>query len=394
MQLKTKLNLIYLSEFFVFFHLVSGVLIPFFMIWGGLTLTQVMLLQAWFSLGILIFEIPTGTLADLIGRKKTILLGIFINAIGVILYGLYRDIYVFFIAETLWALSFALFSGAKEALLYDTLLDHDQEKQSKKALSNFKISHLVALMIGAPVGSWIAQAYGLNWTMLLMVIPLSLSALILLLLPEPRSHQLAEGERRAPFYEQMQAGWKFFRKHPFLGIMTFDMVLIWTLAFMIIWFQQVVLTDLNVDIKHFGWFVTFGLFAQIIILKFYPAMEKWFGSKKAVLKLTGILPGVGFLLLAYFPSVIMVLFALVLVGGFGLSRRIIFVNYMNKFISSRQRATVNSFINIGISLAGVLIKPLSGFLADYNLTLALAGLGVACILVTLFSRVEEEMLLD
>lgn len=394
MKLQQKLRLIYISEFFIFFHLISGVLIPFFTIWGGLSLTQIMILQAWFSVGIVVFEIPTGTLADLIGRKRTILLGIIINVVGVLLYGLFQSFWIFMLAEIFWAFAHALYSGAKEALVYDTLADHKQEKQSKTAFRHFKSSHLLALMIAAPVGGLIGQYWGLNTAVLMMLIPMTTSAVVLLFVPEPKSHKLAPGQTRKTFRQQMTSGWNFFRKHKILRVLTFDMVTLWSMAFMIVWFHQVVLTDLGVDIQYFGWFVSFSLASQLVILKFYPWIEKVFKSKKKALSFMGFMPGIGFLLLASFPSIPMVLASLVLISGFGLSRRVLFSSYVNKYIDSHQRATVNSFINIGIHGVAVFIKPILGYVADINIYSALLGLGIVSILISIFSRIEEEMLVD
>jgi len=394
MKLQRKLRLLYLSEFLVFFHLIGGVLIPFYTIWGGLSLTQVMLLQAWFSACVILFEIPTGTLADTIGRKNTILIGIVANVIGALLYGLFQAFWIFLIAETFWGLAMALFSGAKEALVYDTLIDHKKENASKDVFRRFKTSSKVALMIGAPIGGLVAKYFGLNWVMLLMTIPILLSGLAILFVPEPRSHKLPPDQPKQKFLQQIKTGWHFFKTHKVLRILTFDMVTLWSLAFMIVWFHQVVLTDLGVDVQYFGWFVTFSLASQIFVLKIYPWLENLFKSKKNVLNFMGFLPAVGFLLLGLFPSITMVFVALLFCSGFGLTRRVLFSSYANKFISSNQRATVNSFINIGIHLVAFFIKPIFGFIADINITYALLGLGALSLLISIFSRVEEEMLID
>ena len=48
----------------------------------GLSLTQVMLLQAIYSLSVAILEIPSGYIADIFGRKKTIILSTIFTFIG------------------------------------------------------------------------------------------------------------------------------------------------------------------------------------------------------------------------------------------------------------------------------------------------------------------------
>jgi MFS family permease len=404
MKLNTKLNLIYLSEFFVYFHLFGGVLIPFFMIWGGLTMTEIMLLQSWFSFCVLILEIPTGTLADKLGRKNTMLIGLAIWAIGIWIYAAYQNFSLYILAEVFWALSTALFSGSKEALIYDTLVDHNEEKQSEKVFGRFKISHLLGIMIAAPVGSWIGAQFGLQWAMMTMIIPVFLAGLILLFVPEPKaalqiiidddtpSIKPVAWQATRNFWKQITEGWQFFKNHPSLGIMTFDMVTLWTLSFMIIWFHQLLLEDIGIDREYFGWFISLSLGFQILVLNAYPHIEKKLGSRKRYLSLSGYLPALGFLIIAIYPHVVTILLALFFCSGFGLTRRTLYVSYMNSFISSHQRATVNSFISIGIHIVAFVIKPGLGFLADWSLSAVLFILAFLCVIITFFSKVEESML--
>lgn len=389
MTLRKKLFFIYASEFFVFFHLISGVLIPFFMIWGGLSFFQLMVLQAWFSLWVVLFEIPTGAFADLMGRKKTILLGIFINMLGVLFYVINPSFSIFLVAELFWALSQALFSGAKEAFLYDTLLDHERPELSMQTFSKSKMAHIIAMMISAPLGSMIGAKFGFEWPVILMIIPLFLSGLFLFFLPEPKHHKAEQ-----PFLSQMRSGFSYVKTHPFLKIMAFDMVTLWSFAFMIIWLQQLTLTTLGVSESLFGWFVAYALLSQLFCLWIYPFLERHFPSKRSVIFFSGLLPAFGFLLLAVFPSVFSLIIALFFCSGFGLTRRTIYSSYMNKFIESHHRATVNSFINIGIHVSGLFIKPLFGFLADIKLSWAFLGLGIISLFISLLSTLEEKMFSD
>jgi MFS family permease len=68
-----------------------------------------------------VFEVPTGTLSDLAGRKLTLLLGQIASVFSIALYALDRDFAVLAGGAVLEGLAFALFSGNNDALLYDTL---------------------------------------------------------------------------------------------------------------------------------------------------------------------------------------------------------------------------------------------------------------------------------
>lgn len=68
-----------------------------------------------------VFEVPTGTLSDLAGRKRTLLLGQIASVFSITLYALGHDFTVLAGGAVLEGLAFALFSGNNDALLYDTL---------------------------------------------------------------------------------------------------------------------------------------------------------------------------------------------------------------------------------------------------------------------------------
>lgn len=407
MKLATKLRLIYLSEFFVFFHLFGGVLIPFFTIWGGLSLTELMLVQAWFSVLIVLFELPSGVLADRFGRKKTIILGTILNIAGVILYVTSPNLWIFLLAEVFWAGAFACFSGAKEALLYDTLVDHKKTADSDKAFGGIKQSHLFALLISAPLGSWIGAQYGFEWAVFLMIIPLGLSALVLWFVPEPKARlagpeiELIPSSKPASrdlslksYVKDIRIAWKVFKEHPSLRAISFDMVMIWSLAFMMIWFNQVLLLQLGVDEKYFGWFASFGLITQMIVLKSYEPLSRWLGSKQRMIHITGYLPAIGFLSMAIFPSVWTVLLGFFLCTGYGLTRRTLLSSAANKFIESHNRSTVNSVMNLGIHVVSAIIKPILGFLADLSILWTFGILGILCLIVAMISNISEETLAE
>jgi len=111
----------YVFKFLVSLHFIGGVLVPFFMDWGKISFTQIMILQSWFMLWIFIMEVPTVTIADYFGRKYSLLLGCIVNIITVIIYTITPNFYLFLVGEFLWATSAALFSGADDAFVYDSL---------------------------------------------------------------------------------------------------------------------------------------------------------------------------------------------------------------------------------------------------------------------------------
>ena len=82
-----------------------------------------MLIQSIYSLSVAFFEIPSGYMADLFGRRHTIILGTIFSFIGYLVFSFYDGFYVFALAQVLIGIGGSLMSGSDSALLYDTLIE-------------------------------------------------------------------------------------------------------------------------------------------------------------------------------------------------------------------------------------------------------------------------------
>ena len=83
-----------------------------------------------------------------------------------------------------------------------------------------------------------------------------------------------------------------------------------------------------------------------------------------------------------------------MIAGFGLTRAILFQNYINKYIESHQRATVISTVSMLNQLAQGVVYLSIGVLVKWSLTYALVIVGILMIICALISKVEEDHLID
>lgn len=81
-------------------------------------------------------EVPTGAIADLFGKKRTLILAHSLIAIGALGYVLFPVFWGFLISNLIFFTGITLHSGSFEALSYDSLVDHKQEKKYDDLLSN------------------------------------------------------------------------------------------------------------------------------------------------------------------------------------------------------------------------------------------------------------------
>ena len=374
-----------------YMHFVAAVLVPFFTEWGGISLSQVLLLNSWYMFCVFLFEIPTGTVADFFGRKISMFLGSTVCILAVVVYVSYPNFYVFLAGETIWALAFTLKSGANEAFIYDSLKIIGQEERSKIVYSRMESSKMAGILIGALLGSVLAKYGGLRMPLISMIVPLGLSAGFIATLKEPPAGKKVT---KAPYSQILKEGIDFFARNRILKILTFDMVMIGSFAFLIIWAYQMLLTAAGISIIYFGMVHAAMCLAQIVVMQSFNRFEKYLGRKRRLLVVTALIAGIGFVSLGLLNSAWAIVWVVVVTAGFGLSRTPLYISYMNKFIPSDKRATVLSVAsmarNIGIGLANLSAAAMVGWSVKHMMIIS----GAIIIFFALATRVKEEHLMD
>lgn len=378
----------YLIQFIEGFHLISGILLPFFLTWGKLTFVEVMFLQSYFTIMILVFEIPCGAIADYISRKFSLILGALSTAFAALVYGSYPNIFIFAIGETLWAFGAALTSGTNMAFIYDTLRKLGKENDVSKVMARNRSFSLLGIAISAPIGSIIGAFFSLNLVMSLIFVPFIIATLILLTLKEP-NHEL-ERKKTDKYFTIVKSGFIELTNNKILSILAIEMIITESLVFFLIWTYQVYLEALNFQLIFYGFVSTGMTLIQIVFNNIVPTLENKINDKRKFLKFYTIIPGIAFILMALIHFIPVSILLILIVIGFGFSRSLIFVKGINMQIESENRATVISTINMIASLIRAILYPLVGYLVMWNLNMTFILLGVLIIIFALISRIKSE----
>lgn len=376
----------YLWRALTHMHFFAGVLVPFFTDWGGLTLPQMLLLQAWFFLWIFLLEVPTGAVADKYGRKASVVCANACLLAATALYATGKGLPRFLLAEFIWAAAAALASGADEAMVYDSLKAAGDEERSRRALSLLSSFDIGAIAFAAPLGGLMAARWGLQFPLLAMLVPFSLGLFVALSLREPPTGE--EGAKPG-YREVLTRGVRYFASHKPLRALAFDSITIWMLSFMTIWLFQPRLKELGVGVGVYG-FVTAALtLSQIAVMNGLDRVERFFGGTRRYLVWSAVIPGLAFLALPFATNPWAACALFVLIPAFGMSRSVLISNYMNKHIGSAQRATVLSTVGMGRQLMGIVVLPAVGLLTKASLSWTFAALGAAILACAWASSVEE-----
>ena len=98
----------------------------------GLSLSEILLLQAIFSLATLLMEFPSGYLSDRLGYRFALNLACLFGITGWTTYTFAGSFAGVLVAEILLGISYAFISGADSALLYETLRHEGKEEEYAK----------------------------------------------------------------------------------------------------------------------------------------------------------------------------------------------------------------------------------------------------------------------
>lgn len=184
---------------------------------GGLSLFEVMIVNAIFTVGQMVFEIPTGVVADTIGRKASLLLCMITLVISTLLYVLTPvwglGIWGFIAASAIIGLGFTFQTGALDAWLVDALDGTGWEKPKEKVFAWGQMASGGGMLVGSLMGGVLGQ-FGLSWPYVvrvaLLVVALVAAAVLIRdvgFTPRPLKLSTLRGESRRIFATGVRFGW-------------------------------------------------------------------------------------------------------------------------------------------------------------------------------------------
>src|SRR5437764_1455430 len=137
-----------------------------FLLDAGLSNLEAFAANAFFTAGMVLFEVPTGVVADTVGRRASYLLGTVTVAASTLLYVLLWKVHAPFwqwaIVSILIGLGFTFFSGAVEAWLVDALKATGFTGALESVFGRGQVVTGVAMLTGSVLGGLIAQATNLG----------------------------------------------------------------------------------------------------------------------------------------------------------------------------------------------------------------------------------------
>ena len=341
----------------LWFMIIMPIIVLFFQD-NGLNLHDIMILQACYSLSVGLMEIPSGYAADILGRRKTLILGCVLAFIGFSIFSISYNFWWFLVAEIFLGLGNSFISGADTALMYDSLLEVKAEnrflKYEGRSISIGNFAEAAAGILGGFLAaiSFRYPAYA-QVLVALIAIPFAIS------LTEPSVHK-----------ERLKSSWE-----TIIGVVRFSLVesnilrtyiiyssVIGVSTLMMAWLAQPFLKDIGVNMKNYG---LVWAFLNIIVGVFaFRAhhIEKRF-SELSSLTFIGVITVSTYFFVGTHMSYISLLILFLFYANRGYATPLL-RNYINIHTESNVRATVMSVRSFIIRISFAIIAPLIGWIAD------------------------------
>jgi len=345
-----------------------------FLLDAGLSNLEAFTANAFFTAGMVLFEVPTGVVADTWGRRTSYLLGTATLSISTLLYYLMwlvnGPFWAWAVVSVLIGLGFTFFSGAVEAWLVDALHYAGYDGPMEPVFGRGQMVAGVAMLTGSVLGGVIAQATTLGVPFLLRVgILLAMFGVAYRLM-----HDLGftpQGMTR-PLHatrEVLSASIEHGLGNPPVRWVMLSAPFVGGVGVYAFYAMQPYLLELYGDPEAYS---VAGLAAAIIagaqVLGGFlaPRIRALFRRRTTVLVLTTFVSAAVLALLGitnafWLALVLLVVWALLFSAEVPVRQA-----YLNDMIPSQQRATVLSFDSLMGSSGGVVIQPVLGRVADVS----------------------------
>jgi MFS family permease len=359
----------------------------------GLGLFEVMLLSTVYCGVVILTEVPTGALADRLGRRATMMAGAVAMVAACVTYALAGGFAAFAVAEGLAALSMTLCSGADSAYLFDLLSDNGRRDEYPRREGTASAWHQAGQALAFLCGGLLG-AHELALPFIVTAGVATLAFFVALFMREDGAPRRAAFAPR-DYHAHVRASLRFVAgRGP----------LVWVIAYSAVVFVLLRATEYvyqpYLKVSGFSIAETGMVFAAVYLVAAcvahnFVALRRWLSESTLVWALLGTLI-VTFLILGNIAGPLALIVMAIQNMANGLYSPLVKIFLQREIDESHQRATVLSVESMVRRSALALVSPVIGWIMDKyspSAGLTLCGLfglvGMVVLALTLRGRPEE-----
>jgi MFS family permease len=387
-----------IPKFFVYralydFLLLMPIWVIFLQDKHGLSLTEVTIIDFAFWMSIVLTEVPTGAVADTLGRKLSQFIGLALSAASILLFALAPTYPLLLVGNSLWAIAITFVSGADMAFFYDTLRELGREDEYPKLRGQLSAVALTSMGVSSALGGLVAE-YDILLPFIISAGIMVVASLLVLSLKEPPREPDEETGEALSYLGTLQTALRAIRQHSGLryALLYSSILPLMGMAIRIIFIQPYAVA-IGMPLAGLG-FLVFGLRGvQVVGAANAGRVEKRLGEWNLV-RLAPVVTFIGLLAIGLFDSMLGIVI-------FGLTGFITAVSgpLLERIILRQSpgsvRATILSVESLIARLLIAVLEPGIGLIADsYSLTtafkvMAIGHIVVLVLVVLLWGRVWD-----
>jgi len=346
---------------------------------NGLTIADLFIIQSIYSVTIAVIEIPSGYVADVLGRKNSMIIGMFFGFIGMVVYSLSFGFEGFLIAALCLGVGQSFISGSDTALMYDSLVQLNRSnefiKLEGRTISMGNFAEALAFILGG-----LLAEVSLRTPFYFQVGIAFIGFLVTMLLVEPKTERLKDGKSK-PWKNIKNIIHYSLRENQTLRYYIFYSAIIGAGTLTMAWFSQPYFMAIGIDNTFYFGLLGAGLNLAVAIPSFYAHKIEENIKTKTLLIIILILICACYFTISYLTSFWGLLILLVFYITRGIATPVL-RDYMNRHIPSEMRATVMSIRSFLIRILFASTSPFLGYVANiYSLQQAILFSGILTFLL-------------
>jgi MFS family permease len=345
-----------------------------FLQFNNLSYSEIFWVYTIAAIANIILEVPTGIIADLFGKKRTMIISRIFTVAAYLVFWRSHSFWYFVIAQLLVTLGESFKSGTDVAYIYDYL---DQKKPKEKyteVKGKQKFWARIGEAIATSIGGFIVKYLGYNAVFLFAAVPALLNMFVVMSFDSIKENS-SKGKKVVLNHVKESVSQVF--KDKALFILVMNITLFITISKGAAKFIQPYMVDSSVPIEWFGIIYAISFILTAIAVRYSYKFEEKFSQKSIInwITLIMVLPLI-FLGMKFISIIGVLLFFLIIIGEN--IRSPIDNHLFHDHVRSKNRATMGSILMLFRNVGLAIFLPLFGHLADkisfYPVLLMMAGM--------------------
>lgn len=327
---------------------------------NGLSIADFVMFQGIFQLTGIIFEVPCGYIADLISKKKVLILAFVCFFLRAALWLSFSGIYIVLLGELFNALSRAFLSGVYDSYIYDYLKDKNKTGRMLKECGRTNFAMSGGAMFAAIFSAVLYSHFGTVILLFLELILTLMSILLLTTLPNPPSAKPRGKTIKQKFIEIKETAIATLSNKN-INLYIIYSALLFSTTSLFCWCFQPLLKMSSAPVFMFSFVYVINHALRAGFSYYVNSLKKLFGFNRLLVITTFLcLYSFACMILGFYfkiPNLTAISLIFVCIGiGFQLSFAIANINHIHIFAIEQTRATISSVNNMlqqtisGISL--------------------------------------------